>query len=250
MPVNGLSVPVRRQQVDAVADAHAELLRQILAKHDAVVVFIVARPEIGQLPRHDRLLDFGHGALELGVDAFEVDEGIGARGRRHGATQKGGRDADDVRNLAQRLDLGAVVLDAGGLEDVRMRRRAEDAIAQLALQPGHHRHRDDQGKDADGHAQRRHDGNDGDERLPPSAEQVAQGDLKFERHTGSDPFTFCVVLDRSHSKRRGLTRHFDRIRGNRMTSRIDLLSVRSITSRSTPTPSPAVGGSPYSSART
>ena len=172
----------RRQQVDAVADAHAELLRQILAKHDAVVVFIVARPEIGQLPGHDRLLDFGHRALELGVDAFEVDEGIGARGRRHGATQKSGRDADDVRNLAQRLDLGAVVLDAGGLEDVGMGRRAQDAIAQLALQPGHHRHRDDQRKDADGHAQRGHDGNDGDERLPPSAEQVTQRDLKFKRH--------------------------------------------------------------------
>ena len=37
--------------------------------------------------------------------------------------------------------------------------------------------------------------------------------------------------------------------GNRITSRIDGLSVRSITRRSTPIPSPAVGGSPYSIAR-
>ena len=38
--------------------------------------------------------------------------------------------------------------------------------------------------------------------------------------------------------------------GNRMTSRIDGLSVSSITSRSMPIPSPAVGGRPDSSART
>jgi len=37
--------------------------------------------------------------------------------------------------------------------------------------------------------------------------------------------------------------------GKRITSRIDGLSVKSITRRSMPMPSPAVGGSPYSSAR-
>ena len=40
-----------------------------------------------------------------------------------------------------------------------------------------------------------------------------------------------------------------RISGNRMTSRIDGWSVSSITRRSMPIPSPAVGGRPYSSAR-
>ena len=39
------------------------------------------------------------------------------------------------------------------------------------------------------------------------------------------------------------------ITGKRITSRIDGLLVRSMTSRSMPTPSPPVGGSPYSSAR-
>ena len=46
-----------------------------------------------------------------------------------------------------------------------------------------------------------------------------------------------------------LESYFARISGNRMTSRIDGLLVSSMTSRSMPTPSPAVGGSPYSSAR-
>ena len=54
------------------------------------------------------------------------------------------RRADDSRDLAQRRDLGAVVLDAGRLEDEDVRRRAENAIAQLALQARHHRHRDDE----------------------------------------------------------------------------------------------------------
>ena len=47
--------------------------------------------------------------------------------------------------------------------------------------------------------------------------------------------------DRFHSSRR--------ICGNRITSRIAGLSVRSITSRSMPMPQPPVGGRPYSSAR-
>src|SRR6185436_13838468 len=41
-----------------------------------------------------------------------------------------------------------------------------------------------------------------------------------------------------------------RICGNRITSRIEALSVNSITRRSIPMPSPAVGGRPYSRART
>lgn len=41
-----------------------------------------------------------------------------------------------------------------------------------------------------------------------------------------------------------------RINGNRMTSRIEGLLDSSITNRSMPTPTPPVGGSPYSSART
>ena len=42
---------------------------------------------------------------------------------------------------------------------------------------------------------------------------------------------------------------FGRMSGNKMTSLIDWLLVSNITSLSTPTPSPAAGGKPCSSAR-
>ena len=74
------------------------------------------------------------------------------------APDEGGGCADDARNLAQRRDFGAIVLNAGCLEHEDVRGRAEDAIAQLALQAGHHRHRDDEREHADGDAER------GDER--------------------------------------------------------------------------------------
>ena len=52
------------------------------------------------------------------------------------------------------------------------------------------------------------------------------------------------------SRSAGRTAHPSRFNcGNRMTSRIDGASVSSMTSRSMPIPSPAVGGSPYSMAR-
>ena len=60
------------------------------------------------------------------------------------------RRADDVRHLPQLVGLGAVVGDAAGLPDVDVRVRAEDAVAQLLLQAGHQRQRDDQRHHADG----------------------------------------------------------------------------------------------------
>ena len=232
MPVNGFNVPCGVSRLIRVADAHAELLRQILAQHDAVEIVLVSRLQILELARHHRLLDVRHGRLELGLDAFEADERIGARRRRHRAADARRGCANDLRNLAQRVDFGAIVLNAGGLEHERVCGRAENAIAQLALQARHHRHRDNEREHADGDAERRHNGNDRDERLPAPAEQIPQRDLEFEWHKGVRPY------------------YFGRMCGNRMTSRIDRLSVRSMTRRSTPTPSPAVGGSPYSSART
>ena len=218
---------VRREQRDPVADVHAELLREILAEHDAVVIVLVPRLQVRPASPPRSTSRFRDGRLELGIDAFEADERIGATRRRHRAADERRRRADNVRNLAQRLDFGAIVLYARGLEHERVRGRAENAIAQLALQAGHHRHRENEREHADRHAERGDERNDRDERLAPAAEQIAQSDLKLEWHV-----------------------YFGRMCGNRMTSRIDLLSVSSITRRSMPTPSPAVGGSPYSSART
>jgi hypothetical protein len=60
--------------------------------------------------------------------------------------------------------------------------------------------------------------------------------------------------DSERAERAQLTALFNqsvsgRMCGKRMTSRIEGESVKNMTSRSIPTPSPAVGGIPYSSAR-
>ena len=57
------------------------------------------------------------------------------------------------------------------------------------------------------------------------------------------------VLDVPDGEHRGRQSCSGRSVGNRMTSRIDVVSVSSITRRSMPMPSPAVGGRPYSRAR-
>ena len=57
----------------------------------------------------------------------------------------------------------------------------------------------------------------------------------------------CALRGRQGSR---VQRYSGRMCGNRITSRMLGASASSITKRSTPTPQPAVGGRPYSSART
>ena len=92
------------------------------------------------------------------------------------------RDADDARHLLQLLHLRVDVGDARTrrLEDVDVRRGAEDAVAQLALQAGHQRQRDEQRHDADHHADDRDERDERDERLLAPREQVAEGDEQLE----------------------------------------------------------------------
>ena len=61
-----------------------------------------------------------------------------------------------------------------------MRVRAKDPIAQLLLEAGHHRQRDDDRADADGDTDDRNQRDDRDERLLPLREQVADGDVELE----------------------------------------------------------------------
>ena len=69
-----------------------------------------------------------------------------------------------------------------GVPDVDVRIRADDAVAELLLQTGHQRQRDDERHDADGDAERRDERDDGDERLLPLGEQVAERDVELEGH--------------------------------------------------------------------
>jgi hypothetical protein len=90
--------------------------------------------------------------------------------------------AGDARHVFELLDFGAVILDAGALPHEDVRCRSKDAIAQLLLESGHDRKRDDQRHHADGDAERGDERDDGDEDLTPLGQQVAECDLQFERH--------------------------------------------------------------------
>src|SRR5439155_14056413 len=101
------------------------------------------------------------------------------------------------------LGLGAVVDDAALLPDVHVRVRSENAVAELALEAGHQRERDDERHHADNDAQRGNERDDGDERLLALGEQISERDVQLEGDI------------------RGYS--FFRIKRNRMTSRIDAL---------------------------
>src|SRR6185503_6027399 len=137
---------------------------------------------------------------------------------------------------------------------------SDDAVAQLLLEAGHQRQGDHQRHHADRHAQRRDRRDDRDESLLPLREEVPEGDVQLERqlqprsgtrrHTRQriiSLYAFHELSVRFHVPPSTHSRF--RINGNRITSRIDGLLVSSITSRSIPTPSPPVGGRPYSRAR-
>src|SRR5262249_16984270 len=66
------------------------------------------------------------------------------------------------------------------LENIDMRRRADDAVAQLALEPRHQRQRDEDGHDADHEADDRDERDLRDERLLAPREQVANGNEQLE----------------------------------------------------------------------
>src|SRR5205085_11797125 len=100
-----------------------------------------------------------------------------------------------------------------------------EPLLDLSLQAGKQRDRDEQRGDADGqteHADARHHDR---VRAAACAPEITAGDARFDHARG-------------------------RINGKRITSRIDDETVRIIATRAMPTPSPAVGGMPYSSAFT
>src|SRR4029450_13968964 len=111
-----------------------------------------------------------------------------------------------------------------GQGDVRI--ETEDLLAQLVLEAGHDREHDEQRRHADRHPRQRERG-DQREKRPPPVSQVPHPDCQLPAHGR--------LSGRSGGKRRPARRADT--------------PASSITSRSMPTPSPAVGGRPYSSAR-
>ena len=64
-----------------------------------------------------------------------------------------GRGADDPWNRQQLPRSRPARPDAARLQHVDVGRRTDDAVAQLALEAGHQRQRDEQSHDADHHAE-------------------------------------------------------------------------------------------------
>ena len=91
----------------------------------------------------------------------------------------------------------------------------------MRLEPGEERERADEGRDAEDEPDERGRRDDPDLRVAPRGEEVAAGEEGFRQRAA-----------------------FGRMSGKRMTSRIEREPVKSMASRSMPTPSPAVGGIP------
>ena len=205
---------------------HLQHLGEVRPDQDARDVVRSALERLGRALA-DRRLQLRDGHLADRVDALDVDEPQALLAGDHRLADQRRRRPLHAGQLPHLFDLGVDVLDTAGLEDVDVRGRADDAIAELALQAGHQRERDEQRHDPDGHAEHRDQRDQRDERLLAPRQQIPQCDEQLEG---------------GHSLR-------GRISGKRMTSRMEGLLVSSITRRSMPTPSPAVGGRPYSRAR-
>src|ERR1019366_9947042 len=134
-----------------------------------------------------------------------------------------GHDAGDGREL--RPDAVHVVerVAAGGRHE-EMRRLGEEPAPHVRLEPREERERHDERRDAERESEERRERDDSHLRVAPRREKIPAGEKEGD--------------------------HFGRIKGNRITSRIDGEFVKSMARRSIPMPSPAVGGIPYESAST
>ena len=174
---------MRRLHHHDVPDVDGKLRGHILAQENPIRRLFAARIQVGQLARGDRFGNVGHRRFERHVDAFQADEGFVPGGRRHERfAENGGRGTFHVRDLPQLRNLRLVIGDTRSLEHEYVGCGAEDPIAQLSQQPCHQRERHHERHHPDHDAERRHQRDDGDERLPAPRQQIAESDVEFEGH--------------------------------------------------------------------
>ena len=182
----------------------------------------------------------GLGGL-LPVDAAEHDARVAHVARHHHVGLEVGRCPLHLGQGSERGEqlphLTEVVTGAGG--DQHMRLGADNLVAQVVLEAAHDRQYDDHRGDAERDSQ---DGERGGQRRQTGV--VAAAEVAARQQP--------VVAGGERDLRllRPWLGHSGRMWGKRMTSRMEALSVSSITRRSIPMPSPAAGGMPYSRART
>ena len=131
---------------------------------------------------------------------------------------------------------------AARLHDEDVRVGGDDLVADAVLKARHDREHDDQRAHAEEDAPHADPDEEGEIGAVTARSEVAETQEQLEGEAASASSRLVVAAP--PAPRSG------RRRGNRITSRIDGESVKSMVSRSIPIPSPAVGGIPYSRART
>ncbi len=224
--------PQGGDDIQVVSQRQVEVAGHLVADGDAGRVIFAAFRQIGKLPLQ-HLQGLGPApADDLQVQTPDHPAGDVPGGRIHhlGVNKGGGGN-----HPGQRLDLGHFLLGGGEgaprFHDQDVGVDAEDLLFQVLVEAGHHPDDHDEGHDPDGNPGRGDEGGKRQEAfLAFDSPQEPQGHEGFKETQG----TYLSGLSN----------------GNRMTSRMEGESVRSITRRSMPMPSPAVGGRPCSRAWT
>jgi hypothetical protein len=158
-------LPARRDQGHRIAFAHPELARQLDAQHDAEL----ARHQPRQRVALHRRRQVGHLGFARRVDAAH-QRAAHLVAARHQRLRRHERRGPDHLRIAPGFGHGAVRIGqhaAARPVDLDVRNDAQHAVAHFLLEAVHHREHDDQRRHAQGDAQHRHAGDEGDESVAP-----------------------------------------------------------------------------------
>ena len=174
---------------------------------------------------------------QIRVNPPEHGAGDDAIGTEHDLAIREGFDRGNTFHFFDLDGQGLVIRHGPAVpQDDDMRIYPENLALQILLETAHHGQDHYQGHNPQGNAGQRNHRDQRDEGLPALGLQIPPTNEGLNRQSGN--------LSKERSYRSG------RICGKRITSLIEAASVKSMTRRSTPTPSPAAGGMPYISART
>ena len=190
---------------------------------------------------------FARAAFKLRIDALQHDAARASAGGQQNRVIDRRLDRAHAGSTAQPRHQSLVIADslrADGFQ-IDVRGDAQQAVADRLAKSGVHRERDHQRGHARRHADHRQQRDKPQHRRPVRRTQIPQRHQPFEAHLvvaarQTVPDSSAAAVRAADSARNS---------GNRITSRMACESVSSITSRSMPMPSPAVGGSPWLSAR-
>ena len=195
----GCRLAARRRQRNRIADPRTGLEGHALADQDAALV-----PEAGYGGIVERFPERpARGKVrpaDTADDRADIDRATG----HHGLPLDLRGDRDDAGNFGnlqrQRVEIGNAA-PLGGV-DTDMAVQPEDATDEFGPEPVHHRHHDDQRRDAKRDAGKREPGDDRDESLGPARAHVAHGQkpLDGRKQPHQCPFIALVVAPQSGTR--------------------------------------------------